>query len=655
MLGKKFDFFISYTSSDLHWAEWVDYRLNQAGYSTIVQFANFHAGHNFINEMHTALKSAKQVLGILSPKYLESTYTTAEWMAAYSEDPLGVKRKLIFVRVEECTLTGLLPNIVFIDLVGLTEKQAEDKLIQEIRADIPVRKTAPRFPVDPATHPVYPPSFPKHWHLPIRRKPLFVGRDQLIREIKAGFSADAPQVLQVLTGMGGAGKTRVAIEYCYQQIGHYELIWWIDGSEERLIQQGFIRLAKELSTVKEGENLNREELLDKVEGELRNLRWLLVFDNVTNPEIILVWLPPWPRGHIIVTSRNPLWSEAGHVVEVRTLDREHSIDFLVARSGDNDRKAAAALCEQLGDLPIALEQAGAYVERTGCGIESYATGFANRRKQYAGFEDETERDIAAVWSISTRRLIVEDPLAVAIVRVLSFFGPHRIPLRFLQAIPLNLSFLPRLLIRLIFGPLRFLSRIFDRTSALTYRPLSKRYTVEMALESLRRYALVEVSERDVSLHPLVRSVIRGSIKPMLRPLLIKQCAKILSEALQDASPFDEATKLWCLHVTDVGKSAEENSVASGALVKALIEAANLSAATAEEKIVEAPQTIEQALRLSGLLPETESETWEVTSLLRLVYACREADRFPDAAKYLREAINLILGCVDVKKLNCSTW
>src|SRR4051812_42267517 len=106
MAGKRADFFISYTGPDRPWAEWVDYRLKQAGYSTIVQFNDFSAGRNIINEMHTALRSSKQVLGILSPRYLESPFAAAEWMAALRDDPIGEKRRLIFIRVEECTLSG---------------------------------------------------------------------------------------------------------------------------------------------------------------------------------------------------------------------------------------------------------------------------------------------------------------------------------------------------------------------------------------------------------------------------------------------------------------------------------------------------------------------------------------------------------------------
>jgi hypothetical protein len=98
-MAARIDFFISYTGRDLPWAEWVDARLRDPGYSTIVQFADFRPGQNIIHRMQTALATANQVIGILSPRYLESPFTTAEWTAAVRDDPLGEKRRLLLVRV----------------------------------------------------------------------------------------------------------------------------------------------------------------------------------------------------------------------------------------------------------------------------------------------------------------------------------------------------------------------------------------------------------------------------------------------------------------------------------------------------------------------------------------------------------------------------
>lgn len=641
-MPKEIDFFISYAIRDLAWAEWVDFRLRRAGYSTIVQFADFRAGHNIVSKMHTALRSAKQVIGILSPRYLESSFAAAEWMAAVREDPLGEKRTLLFVRIEECSLSGLLGNIIYIDLVGLNEQEAENKLLREVRPTLPVRHLAPQFPGASSFTPVFPPSLPRYWHVPLTRKPHFVGRSDVIKDLAKAFSSDTSQLLQAVTGMGGVGKTRTAVEYCYQQRDNYDVIWWVEASAERLIHQALTRLGKALSVVDSDEVLNREDLIQRIESGLRGLRWLLIFDSVENPNAVLGRVPHLPNGHIIVTSRNPLWLSSGSVVEVRPLERVHSIEFLTARSGDDDRESANKLSEQLGDLPIALEQAAAYVERARCGLKSYSTRFAKRRIAGKEFDDETERTIAAVWRISLRRILYEEPLAFWLIQVLAFFGPHRIPLQLLQAErEMEVPFALRVLLRLLFGLLRFLFRIFDDVSLIQYRPIGKTYSVESVLNTLRRYALVEINQGEVLLHPLVRSVIQSSVRQRHRPDIIKQCAEFLSDSL--ASPYDinETSKLWSLHAIAVGKNAQDAGAANRVLVTILLRAAEFSAVSATDKVSEGPEIIQLALELAKALPLADRFTWEVTCLLKLVSAYRE-DNFSEAAERLRKAMNLLL-------------
>ena len=127
------DFFISYNQKDKHWAEWVGWELEEAGYTVIVQAWDFGAGSNFVVEMDEAAKNAERTLALLSPTYLASIFTRPEWAAAFADDPTSIGRKLIPIRVEECELTGLLRQIVYIDLVGKEEQDARDILLAQIK------------------------------------------------------------------------------------------------------------------------------------------------------------------------------------------------------------------------------------------------------------------------------------------------------------------------------------------------------------------------------------------------------------------------------------------------------------------------------------------------------------------------------------------
>jgi TIR domain len=123
------DFFVSYTHADRSWAEWIAWQLEEAGHSTVIDVWDFRAGSNFVLEMQKAASIADRTIAVLSQNYLESSFTASEWAAAFAQDPQGRKRKLIPIRVAPCDLTGILKPIVYLDLLGLPEKDARAALL----------------------------------------------------------------------------------------------------------------------------------------------------------------------------------------------------------------------------------------------------------------------------------------------------------------------------------------------------------------------------------------------------------------------------------------------------------------------------------------------------------------------------------------------
>lgn len=152
------DFFVSYAGRDRDWAVGLDQCLKQAGYSTIIQAIDFVPGTNFAASMHQALLAADRLLLVLSPEYLQSPFTTAEWTAAFLADPVGQQRKLIGVRIREFERAGLLAPFVYIDLVGLEPHAINGKFLAGIKAAVSgtglagyryVEPKAPRKPKAP--------------------------------------------------------------------------------------------------------------------------------------------------------------------------------------------------------------------------------------------------------------------------------------------------------------------------------------------------------------------------------------------------------------------------------------------------------------------------------------------------------------------------
>ncbi|MEV0161058.1 toll/interleukin-1 receptor domain-containing protein [Nonomuraea fuscirosea] len=140
------DFFITYSGKDVDWATWIAGALGTAGYTTTIQAWDFRPGNNFMAAMDHALATCRRTLGVLSPNYLASLFTQAEWTAAYRQTLLGKPRGFIPVRVAECDVAPLLGPLVYIDLVGVEENEARDRLLGGVAESGSRSPREPGFP-----------------------------------------------------------------------------------------------------------------------------------------------------------------------------------------------------------------------------------------------------------------------------------------------------------------------------------------------------------------------------------------------------------------------------------------------------------------------------------------------------------------------------
>jgi hypothetical protein len=154
------DFFISYTSADRAWAEWIAWQLELAGSTTALQAWDFRPGNDFIHQMQQTTQQANRTIAVVSAAYFDSAFGEAEWRAAFAEDPTGERAMLVPVRVEDCDPPGLLATRVYVDLVGLDEAAARERLLAGLQErERPGRPAAaPVFPGRAATEAVGPAS-----------------------------------------------------------------------------------------------------------------------------------------------------------------------------------------------------------------------------------------------------------------------------------------------------------------------------------------------------------------------------------------------------------------------------------------------------------------------------------------------------------------
>jgi tetratricopeptide (TPR) repeat protein len=284
----------------------------------------------------------------------------------------------------------------------------------------------------------FPGRLPAVWNVP-PRNPYFTGREEMLAELHRSLDAGTGLVvLQALYGLGGVGKTQLAIEYAHRRATDYDLVWWVPAEQPALIPERIAALASHL-------DLNPpvrqpvSETADAVRVALGGRsRWLLIFDNADRPADLARWRPPGADGRILVTSRNPGWGGLGGRVEVDVLARAETIALLRARIAGLDQATADALADELADLPLAAEQAAAYLDHTGIPAADYLRLYRQRREAYLArghAVDHTgaEVTVATLWSMSTDRLDQRQPAALQLLRLCAFLAPQPIPLDLLAA------------------------------------------------------------------------------------------------------------------------------------------------------------------------------------------------------------------------------
>jgi TIR domain len=202
------DFFISYTSADKIWAEWIAYVLEEEGFTVVIQAWDFRPGSNFALEMQRAATGAARTVMVLSPDYLKSQFASPEWAAAFAQDPEGLQRKLIPIMVRRCQPPGLLSSIVHITLVGEDENAARLRLLNGINARRTKPAQRPSFPGSGVARPntLFPGTTPSPAaggppYVPnVRRSPTDADRRKFCRQafeiIRSQFQSALDQLAQ---------------------------------------------------------------------------------------------------------------------------------------------------------------------------------------------------------------------------------------------------------------------------------------------------------------------------------------------------------------------------------------------------------------------------------------------------------------------------
>jgi hypothetical protein len=303
-----------------------------------------------------------------------------------------------------------------------------------------------------------------------------------------------------LSGLGGAGKTSVAVEYAYRHLAEVGVAWQVACENTTVLAAGFGELAAQLGA---RELADTRDPVASVHAVLAAFQagWMLIFDNAADLASVEAFLPPAGPGRVLITSRNALWPP-GKVLDVPVLSPDIAAEFLVTRTGQPDRQSALELAREVGGLPLALEQAGAYVQASGGSLAGYLALFRRRRPEMLarGGTGEYGETVATTWSLAFTDLEQSAPQAAGLLRLLAFCAPEAVPLRLLLQPRPGLA-----------------DDVPAEVAAVLVPLLVDELAVGDAVAALRRYSLVTpAGDGLVLVHRLVQAVTADQMPKELR-------------------------------------------------------------------------------------------------------------------------------------------
>ncbi len=526
------DFFISYNKADRRWAEWIAWQLEKVQHSTVLQAWDFQAGSNFVLEMDKAAKVAGCIIAVLSPDYLNADYNQAEWAAAFRRDPKGEKGALLPVRVQKCEVEGLLRSIVYIDLVDLDELAARERLLEGVRRECANPDTASAFPgAERHTVPEpqrFPGALPPTWNVPYPRNPYFTGREDILKRLyevlRIGKTAAITQP-QVISGLGGIGKTQSAVEYAYRYRNDYQVILWARAENRETLISDFVSITG-LLNLPEQDTQDQSITVDAVKRWLKDhTDWLLILDNADDLAVVSEFIPPAFGGHILLTTRAQPMGRLAQCIEIETMEPEEGALFLLRRANniaqdtpldkasEGDRTKAREISQTLGGLPLALDQAGTYIEETTCSLSDYLDLYRTRHtellKRRGGLVSDRPEPVATTWSLSFEKVEQANPAAAELLRLCAFLAPDVIPEEIIIEGAPNL------------GPI--------------LQPAANPFELNQAIEELCKFSLVkrDPGAKTLTIHRLVQAVIKDGMKKSAQRRWAERSVRAVNQAFPD--------------------------------------------------------------------------------------------------------------------------
>lgn len=503
--------FLSYAHEDEPLLRKLEAHLNlliQQGLISIWHDRRIVPGTNWANVIDERLEQATIILLLVSPDFLASNYCyQVEMKRALELDRDGAARVIpIAMRPVDWE------NAPFAHLQALptdakpisTWSDQDEALanvvngVRQVIKDLSFVHQEGKVLLQKSTGPVL-------WYVPYSRNLVFTNREMFLEELYnklVTMQMAALTQTQFISGLGGIGKTQIALEYAYRHRNDYRYILWVGAATVENLLTDFARLAERLE-IQTANNQDLHSIIEAIKSWLAQQRdWLLILDNADELDSVVQYIPNvvGTNGHILLTTRVSATGGIALPMEVEKMNQRDAVVLLLRRTGlltvgetleqvpAQSRSEAEAIVTELDGLPLALDQAGAYIQETGCGLAAYLTFYTKHRQDLLARRGRLAQDhpepVATTWSLSFEKIVQENAAAGDLLRLCAFLAPDAIPEELFSVGAKGLG--------IILAPVA-----------------ADEFQLNEALGVLFRYSLVKrnAEEKTVSVHRLVQAVL----------------------------------------------------------------------------------------------------------------------------------------------------
>lgn len=376
---------------------------------------------------------------------------------------------------------------------------------------------------------------PQFWYVPHLRNPFFTGREELLSHLHEMLHAEKQTVAvtqRALCGLGGVGKTQIVLEYAYRYQYEYQAIFWIKADTRENLLADFLALAHLLHLSEQTAQDSAITIAAIKRWFQLHERWLLIFDNADDLALVRKFLPSGQRGHTLLTTRAQALGGLAHSVQVEEMNQEVGAHFLLRRAGllspdissldvtSTHYQLARVIVQELGGLPLALDQAGAYIEETSSSLREYlevyrAHCFALLQRR-GGLTTNHPEPVATTWALAFEQVEQGNPMAADLLRLCAFLDPDAIPEEVLLV------------------SIQQLAPVSDTVDLLQ---------LHEAIGALLRFSLVRRNgeTRTLTIHRLVQVMVQQAIGKEAEHLWAVRAAQVVYQALPHASSVYSST------------------------------------------------------------------------------------------------------------------